>query len=299
MIIAARNMLIILFGAIIVFLLPFLVMPMLGQPPVGALLVPLVLVFEVIAYFLYVSIGKETTETLPFMICGALTALFRFVVSLTGALYLAALGRGGVGGNLLNLWVGYPLSVLLQMGVLLLLLPHVIVLVAPGMLAEASREKMESAPRLAPQLSSQSAAAIHTDAIPLGGFVRAYNYEELENFFQKIVGLEGFVLFSDEGLVVWKNLQMRLDVDALVVRYQMLDRQMGNLTRQSGLQKVQRWVVQTREHIICCTALGSQFYLLVFFTTQLSLADIVSKLDVIVRTAQEMLNTRYGASWAA
>jgi hypothetical protein len=299
MILTPHKMLFLLSSGAVIVLIPFLTMPLVEEQSPSPLLVPLVVVFEIIVYFLYVSFRKEITDVLPYIICAVLVALFRFLTSLLGGFYLAVIGHGGVSDNVLRLWAGHPVSVMLQIGAVLLVLPHVIAVTAPGMLTESSRRRLMMMPPAVEEPRSTPAQAGVSEVAPVGGFVRVYSFRELESFFRKIVGLEGFVLFSDEGLIVWKDLQMRLDVDTLIVRYRLFDNDMGRVTKHAGLQTVYRWILQSREHIICHIALKSSFSLLLFFNTQLSLAEVAAKIDLLSRTAQELLNTRYGASWAA
>jgi predicted regulator of Ras-like GTPase activity (Roadblock/LC7/MglB family) len=299
MIVTPRNTLLILFGVAIVFLIPFFAMRTPQEMIFSPLLVPLVVLFEVILYFIYISFRRETIEIVPYIVLAVLVVLFRFAASLLGAFFLAVQAQGHLGNDLLQLWIGRPVSVLLQIAVIMLLLPHVVALTAPGMLVKDDREKLSKESLSVEESESVSAFALVSEATPLGGFVRTYDFTELQDYFRKVVGLEGFVLTNDEGLIIWQDLQIRLDIDTLVVRYQLFDREMGRLTKQFGLQKLYRWVLQTREHFICYVALGSTFSLLLFFNTQLSLAEIASKLDMLVRTVLELLNTRYGATWVA
>jgi predicted regulator of Ras-like GTPase activity (Roadblock/LC7/MglB family) len=128
--------------------------------------------------------------------------------------------------------------------------------------------------------------------------VRLYSFQELENYFHKIIGLEGFVLYSHEGLVVWKDLQIDLDVESLVARYKNYNAGIDWVTQECGLGQSMRFIVETQHHFLINIHVATGFFLLLVFNNQLPLSDIVHRIGIMVRSIQAFLASRYRFSAA-
>jgi predicted regulator of Ras-like GTPase activity (Roadblock/LC7/MglB family) len=291
MIFIRKDALVYVFGFLALFLIPFFFvsMPLL---PTETVLFPIV-ALEFLLYLLYIRVSAKQRDLGPAFACSFVLLVGRWIVCLIDGLLFSLFNPDFLTSNIGAIWVGNPISALLQMFVILTVMPHLVVRFAPGILGEAERN-LSLAGSSSP--SGQRAAGEKTElpaATPLGGLVRLYSFQELENYFHKIIGLEGFVLYSQEGLVVWKDLQIDLDVESLVARYKNSNSGIERVTQECGLGQSMRFIVETQNHFLINIHVAKGFFLLLVFNNQLPLSDIVHRVGIMVRSIQAFLASRY------
>lgn len=250
----------------------------------------IILFAEIVIYFLAALFAAGRTTAV-----GALTvAVTFFVLRLVGCLaavpFFPPVAGGGV---LLAAWAGNPVAVILQMLLLMTLGGHVLAGIAPSLLEDGARESLNSGDKVARPAPRPADTPIKASAT--GGFVQVFSYEELAAQLRKTQGLEGFILFSAEGLVVWRDLPMRIEVDGLVARTLSLTGQMGHLVESSGLARVRRVMIESKEHFLFTTSLSSNFGLLLVFNSRVPPEDILARVGFVSKTAREFLQWKYPA----
>ncbi len=290
MILFRKDFLFCVFGFLTLFLLPFFFTPM-PPLPTHTMLFPVV-ALEFLLYFLYIRVNTKQTILGPTFVCSFVLVVGRWIICLIDGLLFSLFNPDFLASNIGALWVGNPVSALLQMFVILTFVPHLAVRFAPGFLGETARSILSQSSSLPVQKSVSQKPELPT-ATPLGGLVRVYSFQELEDYFHKIIGLEGFVLYSDEGLVVCKNLQINLDVEGLVARYYNFNSGIEWVTQSHGLGQPTRITVETQNHYLFNIQVTSQFFLLLIFNNQLPLLDIVHRIQIMVRSVQAFLASRY------
>jgi predicted regulator of Ras-like GTPase activity (Roadblock/LC7/MglB family) len=291
MILIRKDLLFCVFGFLTLFLLPFLFVSM-PSLPTQTMLFPMV-ALEFLLYLLYIRISAKHAALGPAFVLSFVLVVGRWVVCLADGLLLSLFNPNFLVSNIGALWVGNPFSALLQIFVILTFVPHLVVRFAPGVLGDASRTLLfENSARLPGSGAVNEKPELPT-ATPLDGLVRVYSFTELEDYFHKIIGLEGFVLYSAEGLVMCKDLQINLDVEGLVARYQYFSSGIEQVTHAHGLGLPVRAVVETRKHYLFNIQVSSQFFLLLVFNNQLPLPDIVHRIRIMVRSIEAFLALRY------
>ena len=291
MILIRKDFLFLVFGFLTIFLLPFFFTPM-PPLPTHTMLFPVV-ALEFLLYFLYISVNTKQTDLGPAFVCSFVLVVGRWIICLIDGLLFSLFNPDFLASNIGALWVGNPVSALLQMFVILTFVPHLAVRFAPGFLGEAARSLLlRSSDSVSVQKSARERPELPT-ATPLGGLVRVYSFQELEDYFHKIIGLEGFVLYSEEGLIVCKDLQIDLDVEGIVARYYNFNSGIEWVTQSHGLGKPIRITVETQNRYLFNIQVTSQFFLLLIFNNQLPLLDIVHRIQIMVRSVQAFLASRY------
>ncbi len=244
-----------------------------------ATVTPIVLAAEFIVYFLFTffSSPRMTLSTIALLSLGI--GVTRCVASLlAGAMHSLILPELATPG-FFELWVGNPVSVIVQMIALMVTVPHVLDIMVPGILGR------DAAPAARPRGE--------IDSSPSGGFVQAFSFQDLSGVVRKAPGLEGFLVFSKEGLVVWKEIPIRLETDVVVSRLMHASSAIGQVSESGGLGRLRRTFVQTREHLLCIVELNANFGMILVYSGRTKLADCEPRVDVLAKTAREFLQWKY------
>lgn len=263
-----------------------------ASPGIGGPAVLVILFAEIVIYLLGALFAAGRTTAMGAFTVAITFFILRLVASLA-AIPLMPTGEGG--GVLVAAWAGNPIAVILQMLLLMTLGGHVLAGIAPSLLEEGTIESLNAGEAAAPRAPSSRPADSPIKASASGGFVQVFSYEELAAQLRKTQGLEGFILFSAEGLVVWRDLPMRIEVDGLVARTLSLTGQMGHLVETSGLARVRRVMIESKEHFLFTTSLSSNFGLLLVFNSRVPPEDILARVGFVSKTAREFLQWKYPA----
>jgi predicted regulator of Ras-like GTPase activity (Roadblock/LC7/MglB family)/uncharacterized RDD family membrane protein YckC len=255
---------------------------MMAPPDLGAALIPIVILSEFVVYFIAAmvsnpraTIGMAFGTALLFLILRGICAAIGGLI----ALGIAAEGSIGV----FNAWSN-PLCVILQVVVILVGGPYLVATVIPDLVGSEQAAGLTGS-------AKQLSGAI--DSSPTGGFVQVFSYEELAGLIKKGHGVEGFIIYSNEGLVVWHDLPVRLNIDVLTAKVLNASVQMGNIMMENGLTKVRRVMVETREHAVFATTLNQNFGLIILFNGRTSPSEVSSRIAVITKSAREFLQWKY------
>jgi len=254
--------------------------------PQGAMVIALVT--ELIVYFI-LTIFSSPKATIS---SSALISLVLMGLRFAGCFVATLLaGSGGAGApGLMDLWVGNPVSAIVQGLVLAMLGTHVLATFLPDAVGPDVVSRVEGGSRpmreAGPQVQQTAAS---------GGFVQVYSYEELSGVLRKTQGLEGFLVVSSEGLVVWRELPMRIEVEALVARSLSMMDQYGTVMESSGLTRVRRVMVESKEHLLFTTPLNLNFGLLMLFSSRTPMEEILSRIGFMTKTSREFLQWKYPA----
>lgn len=291
MILIRKDVLFYFFGLLAIFLLPFFFTPM-PPLPTHTMLFPVV-ALEFLLYFLYIRVSARQASLGSTFVCSFILVVGRWVICMIDGLLFSLFNPDFLMSNIGALWVGNPLSALLQMFIILTFAPHVAVRLAPGFLGETARSiLLQSTGGTRLQRPVNEKAELPT-ATPMGGLVRLYSFQEIEDYFHKVIGLEGFVLYNEEGLVVCKDLQINLDAEGLVARYQNFNSGIVWVTQAHGLGQPMRVIVEAQSRYVFNVQVTSQFFLLLIFNDQLSLLDILHKVKILVRSVEAFLVSHY------
>ena len=282
----------------VIIAIPIILPPVI---PVSAMYLPLfagLLIFELAFYLTYVRIGNWSVEFTPLLSFSIFLALFRAFMCLIAGM-LAALfeirSTTGAWESFVLIWLTNPVSLLLQMLVIALATPHILMEIAPGLLGPRLTDllRMEQVAMKSVSSSSDATTAPPT-ATPAGGAYLVYSFEELDAQLIKTVGLEGFIIYSSEGVVVWKNLHINIDTDRLVIEVRELLDKTGSLTGTIGLDSVLSVIFQTHNHILFNGIMDDRFGYILIFNTKLPIPEIYGRVEVITESIKLFLSSRYG-----
>jgi len=263
-----------------------------GTEPFGnvAVLLPLVLALELLFYFVITMItsprmGLSAVFGLSVIMIGA-----RAGCTLIGFALSEVVVPGGRDASFLILYVGNLLSLAFQIVTIILVTPHILSALKPGMVDKEMMSKLG----LSGFASGSSKSKVPQDhAMPSGGFVQVFSYDELEGVLRKTAGLKGFVLFNNEGLVVWSDLPGVGDIDSLASQMMSLTSQIGRTLEDSGLNRMQKVVSQTKDSTLILHELNANFGLVLVYDNQTKMVEIDAKASVLVKTAREFLQWKY------
>lgn len=256
---------------------------------------------ELILYFIALLLTSPSLGGGRILTLSLLLALARLALSVVAAPALA-LGAGADGADaLLRIWVGNPFGALVQAVLLLITLPFALEKIFPSWLSEDMRARLAAEEGGAPGAPAARTAAsppratepVYRETSPAGGVIQVFSYEELQSIFRKSVGLEGFILFTVEGLVLWKDLPIRLNLDTLIAQLQSQCDTLALSVETHGLTRARKVVVESREHALYYTRLNNNFNLVMIFSSAAMPQECWNRLAIMAKTAREFLQWKY------
>lgn len=252
---------------------------------------PVVLIIEFFIYFASALFSSPRARMSTSLAIAILLLTARALCSIFAG-FAAALMLEGAAPSILSIWVGSIPSAVLQVLLLLISGFHLISALMPDLLEPDVRARLEGDAEIkAPAYGGRNVPGERGS--PSGGFVQVFGYDELSGVIRKTPGLEGFVIYSAEGLVVWRDLPMRIELDSLVAKMLSNSDLVGATVEDAGLSRVRRIMVESRDHFVFTTALNSNFGLLLVFNSRVSTEEVIGRLSYIAKTAREFLQWKY------
>jgi predicted regulator of Ras-like GTPase activity (Roadblock/LC7/MglB family) len=180
-----------------------------------------------------------------------------------------------------------------QVAFVLLGMANILSVVAPAVLSRDILDRLgeAAAPQAGPHLGGAHAGA-HLSA-PTGQFIQVFSFDELAAVVRKTPGLEGFAIYSNEGLVVWRDLPIRLDLDGLVARLVSGAAGLGKVASGAGLGGLQRLLLESGQHCIYAAPVGENFGVVLVGRDSASSPDLHGRTSVVLSTVREFLRWKY------
>jgi predicted regulator of Ras-like GTPase activity (Roadblock/LC7/MglB family) len=263
-----------------------------GSGSSGAL-VPVYLLIELLLYIVLTMFTNSRLSMASISVLAVSMALTRLIACMVGGAVAGAMDlEGRSGGLFLAAYAGTPASVFLQMLVLAVAMPHILEACAPELVSPELRDRLGSAApaQVAPTTRPGGSSL---DTIPSGGFIQVFSYDELTGVVRKTQGLEGFLVYSSEGLIVWRDLPMRIDADALMARVRSLGHRLADAIETEGLTAARRVMVETKDHLLFVTELNPNFGVILIYNSQVSIAECSQRVGVVAKTVREFLQWKY------
>ncbi len=256
----------------------------------------LFLLLEVALYVIYSRIGNWDVPFGSLMTSALILALFRALICLVSSLliFMAPLSFEVETIPFILIWLGNPVSFLLQIIIICLMMPHLFIEFAPGLLGVELTHKVfpqfEETSRNYGQTQSISKPATQAS---LSNLFNVYTFDELEAQLGKTIGLEGFIVYSEENLIMWKYLNIEIDSERLVVDLGFLSKRMKDLTPALELAHTRKIIVETKDHFVVNGYVDSVFGYILIFNTTTAVDEIYQRLNVIGNSISVLLKTRY------
>lgn len=290
MIAVQQKRLFFLFGIISIFLIPFM---FLGLPSwfesIRQYLI-VIIFFEFLIYFLAELVQTEWKQVFHVFVYSLIIVFIRGFVSLIGTVIYAPMSNMSFNSVFYQLWIGNPVAQLFQILLLLYFIPHIMIYIAPGLLKQESRNIIH------PSEQQKSRIELSKElyfAEPMGGFIRVYSFNELQTSFRKMIGLEGFLIYSNEGLIVWEDLAINFDIEKLIVEFMRLQNNIDGAIGKFEILDSEKYIIDTPDHIIFNVKLNKGFYLVAFFNKKIQLTEIYPRMKMLIKSAQEFLSEKY------
>lgn len=252
----------------------------------------LVVLIELIVYFLGILLSNPSVGPGRALFMGLFLCVIRLFLSGISGIFMMLLINVSLEEATLRSWVGNPAGAFIQVFLLMLVAPHALQGIAPGLVSDSMRSLMDPNAAQAPTASGNR-AEYASQAEPVGGSIQVFSFQELQSIFRKSVGMEGFIIFTSEGLVLWKDMPIRLDVEALVARTNTLAEAMGGTVESFGLNRVRKVVLESRDHYLFQTRLNPNFGLIMVFASGAKIEDCWVRLGIMAKTTKEYLQWKY------
>ena len=295
MILVHSKSLLYLAGLILLIIIPVMLLPI-GYLPLDYIpFVFALLLLEIAIYVSYLRIGNWTTPLFPLIILSLLMALLRAVLCVVSLMLLDVIKVPPVLAEspILYLWLGNPISIILQIVLMCLLLPHFLIDFAPGLLGEKIAQFFEKEQSGTTVPSFREHRVVLSQMTPGATIYNVYSFPELEAQISKCIGLEGFLIYTDEGLIVWRHLNLNIDTERLVVRLYHLSENMKQSIGAMGLAHTNKIIVETDEHLIFNGFVDSVFGFVLIFNVSIPEEEINRRIDLLSESIKVFLKTRY------
>jgi hypothetical protein len=220
MIIFEPNRLTQALAAFALALIPFTVLAMWGADafwPAGwsPTLTPLVLLAEVGLFVALLTSQRQVRSILPSVVIAVAAISVRAACSFASASTVWLLGSGdapaSLGARFMELWMGSPVVIAIQLAITALALPIALHTWAPGFLSQRSLAMITSATapkvlRRPDPLHVVLESGVEDENSSSTAMPYVSSLLEFEKQCEQVVGLEGFMILNAEGLIIWSNL---------------------------------------------------------------------------------------------
>ncbi len=267
-----------------------------GAPAVvtSPVAVPLLLGIEILVYFI-AALAMNPKATVGMAIGTALVfAVLRAVCALLGGVLATVLFPALPSEfETYHPWLN-PGSGLLQALLLVFAGPYLLALAIPELIGrEEALGLRGERPGPSPARSSLGPGTAPMETVPTGGFIQVFSFEELAGVIKKCPGLEGFIIYNEEALVVWEDLPVNLDTDRLTPLLVTTATGLGALMIETGVGRTRRLLVDCPNHQILLTTLNQTFGLILFFNGRTPPDEVHGRISMLARTAREFLQWKY------
>ncbi|CAN5424248.1 hypothetical protein BH09SUM1_BH09SUM1_03850 [soil metagenome] len=256
-----------------------------GSPSPDTTTAVIVLFGEFVVYFIALMMMNKKA-TLGMAAGGSLALVItRALCSITGGMLFGVFSTN-TNINIAGAWLDFVPAVI-QIVLLIIAGPYILSETIPDLIG------VQAADGLRGETANEPKQQGPLDASPTGGFIQLFSFEELAALIKKSHGIEGFIIHSHEGLVVWRDLPVRLDIEVLTAKLVGCNNSLGQVLQDSGLTKVRRLMVETREHFVFTTSLNQYFGVILVFNGHVAPEDIMARIAVMSKTAREFLQWKY------
>jgi len=296
MIFVRSKILFFAFTFILLILTPLVFVPFIHVPLDYIPFVFSLLLLELFIYLTYTRIGNWTVPLTPLFIYSLFLLLLRAILCGISVL-LFPLVRGAATAEhtpFLFMWLGSLPSFVIQVVVLCLITPHLLMEFAPGLLGSVLPEFMKKETNLTPQISSSPAPVSSYNTIPpMTGFYNVYSFQELEAQLSKCIGLEGFIIFTEESVILWQHLNLNIDAERLVVELRLIGENIRKMTTALGLAQTDKIILETDEHFIVNGFVNAVLGYVLIFTPTMSIDEMYRRIETISESVSVFLRTKY------
>lgn len=248
-------------------------------------LIPIVLIVELFIYAAATFITNSRITIGLTIIVAVVSVLVRAILSIVGFLLgsVVLLNEAQPETALLMCWVGQPVGIAIQVLLMLIATPHIVEMILPSLFGSTEITEAET---------RKNQKAIQ-EGKPSGGFIQVFSFDELSGLVRKTQGLEGFLIFSREGFVVWNEVPHKFSVDQVAAVLMSAQQQLNSSLRNSGMTEIKKFVVESRDHLVFVSELNQNFGLILFYNQRTKLSDCENRLSVIDKTVKEFLQWKY------
>lgn len=297
MIVISRSQAVTLLAIVALVALPWAMSyaPALTDDP--SVLIPLLLAVELIVYFVLSMVANPVASLGAVIGVSMVMVLARLCCVVVGVHLAAWLGELPVSVPVaISAVLSNAFFFLMHTMIMVVASPHVVDGLLPDYFAEDAKARMRADE--GPAMESAPTAvrgAGGAEVSAKGGFVQVFSFEELSGVLRKSTGLEGFLIYSSEGLLVWRDLPLRLEVDDLVAQLSASHSQLSGQVERGGLTRVTRLSMEMRDHLVFTAPLNAGFGIVLVYSSRVSPAECFSRLSNVARTSREFLQWKYPA----
>jgi predicted regulator of Ras-like GTPase activity (Roadblock/LC7/MglB family) len=258
------------------------------EAPFGAGMYFAAAIIEVVVYFVVTMISNARATIGMAFITSIVYTLLRWICSFLGGV-LHGLNVTGGGVEAIQVCIN-PISGVIQVALLLMAGPYLLSITIPELVGAGEAALLRGEAQRSVNATTKQAGL---EATPSGGFFQVFSFEELAAMMKKSPGLEGFIIYSNEGMVVWKDFPVQVNLDVLTARVSSEASLLGQLFEENGLTKVRRLMLESREHYLFATTLNQNFGLIMLFSGRSAPEEIFSRIAVLAKSTREFLQWKY------
>jgi hypothetical protein len=289
MILIKSSRLVYLFGILLIIFLPLLsyfvgTPPLAGEEPMEdftSVIIPLFIVIELMLYLLFGLVSGGCSTFYYLLQYCLIMFLFRLLCCFASGFMFSNYNETRSLDILLYFWMGSPLLVLIQIFLLMMLGPFIAWFVNPRIISDKALGFVGERRGI---LDSRIKLSSSKEAAPVGGFIRVYNYEELGRLFMNMMGIEGYILYTNEGLILYKDCQLRFDADRMVAVSLEEWEEYKTSQQKIGFHEPERIISQTNDQ---------SFYGIYIFKRGVDVHEVLNRLEPLARSARELLEMKY------
>lgn len=298
MILIKSSRLVYLFGILLIICIPLMNHLSGDSPGKGeavvedniSKIVPFFIIIELLVYFFFGLLSGSGSSIYNLIQYCLMIFFFRLLCCSLALMIFSNYSQTLSLNALLYFWMGNPLLVLIQVFLLMMFGPHLAWIISPRLISDKALAFVGER-RVSPD--HRAMQTVTSDVTPVGGFIRVYTFEELGRLFLNMMGIEGYILYSIEGLILWKDCQLRFDMDKLVAVSLMEWNQHRTAQQKIGFNEPERLISQTAEHNFVHVPFNQSFFGIFIFKRNADMDGVLNRLQPLARSACELLEMKY------
>lgn len=298
MLILRKKSLLLIFTVLVLILIPLLFT---GKRPFYSHYAGIIFIFiilELAIYVTYILASNWSLLLFPVLTTALVLTLFRAIMCLGSLLviHLFPIISPTTQINFVLLWMGNPLSIFLQILIIGLILPHLLREFAPGLLGKQLNKLISLETQSGEETTtSTSQTSEQPPASKVSTVYNIYSFHELDTLLTKTIGLEGFIIYNEEGLIVWQNTRIKIDAERLVIEAIRSADKIKTWTTELGLLPCTKILLETSSHCILNGFVNRIFGYILIFTRTLPLEEMQYRVSVLGESISGFLKTHYRA----
>lgn len=281
----SKNIMIYLFGFAAIFFAPFYFLLLPETQISNPAFMPIAVFIEIVVYFAFVIMSYKGIQLGIVVILSFLLMFIRLALCFVAAVLTSFIKADELVALFMQIWVSNPLSMIVQIFLLILFVPYLIENLMPGisLLGGGVADVDIASGRVALTTSSYEEV------------MSIKNFSDLSLYLKRFPDVSGYILYNKEGLALWADLpeDITIDKDKLAAKISDIDNKICSSLKEFEITPANDIFLGTKEYKLFLTKPNELFGMILFSTKDTLFQKFYNKLDMIKKSTDFFLREKY------